>query len=146
MKPLPTQVTKQRTKALTDFFYSYEPYKDRLGTRYSALVTDISHDKNHYVGHNESYDQILLPKKEELMGKIVQVEIVSASKFSMVGKIIDGSVQRPTNYEVLKKGQVSGVQFGAAGRCDDAPTRFIFKWSFLLFVVILIVRMAQFVL
>jgi threonylcarbamoyladenosine tRNA methylthiotransferase CDKAL1 len=58
MKPLPTQIAKQRTKTLTEFFYSYEPYNDRIGARYSVLVTDVSHDKNHYVGHNDYYEQV----------------------------------------------------------------------------------------
>merc|ERR1711902_156805 len=51
-----TQEVKQRTKKLTEFFHSYEPYK-----------------------------QILVPKDESLMGKLVNVEIVESSKFSMVG-------------------------------------------------------------
>jgi threonylcarbamoyladenosine tRNA methylthiotransferase CDKAL1 len=39
-------------------------------------VTDLSHDKEHYVGHNEFYEQILVPKLDHLMGKFVQAIII----------------------------------------------------------------------
>jgi hypothetical protein len=37
------------------------------------------------VGHNEYYEQVLVPKREELMGKLFSVRIVDVSKFSMTG-------------------------------------------------------------
>jgi threonylcarbamoyladenosine tRNA methylthiotransferase CDKAL1 len=49
-------------------------------------VTETSHDGRYYVGHNEHYEQILVPKREELMGKLFPVKIVHVSKFSMIGK------------------------------------------------------------
>ena len=58
MKRVPTQDVKQRTKQLTELFYSYEPYKKRMGQKYQVLVTELAHDKNHYVGHNEFYEQV----------------------------------------------------------------------------------------
>ena len=58
MKRVPTQEVKQRTKQLTDLFHSYEPYKKRVGQKYEVLVTEVAHDKNHYVGHNEFYEQV----------------------------------------------------------------------------------------
>lgn len=60
MKRVPTQEVKQRTKQLTDLFHSYEPYKKRVGQKYQVLVTEIAHDKSHYVGHNEFYEQVSL--------------------------------------------------------------------------------------
>ena len=58
MKRVPTQDVKQRTKKLTEFFHSYEPYKKRIGEKYQVLVTEIAYDKKHYVGHNEFYEQV----------------------------------------------------------------------------------------
>ena len=58
MKRVPTQDVKQRTKKLTEYFHSYEPYKKRIGEKYTVLVTDIAHDRKHYVGHNEFYEQV----------------------------------------------------------------------------------------
>ena len=55
----------------------------------SVLVTEISSDKKHFVGHNKSYEQILLPMKENLLGKSVAVKITNSTKFSMFGEIID---------------------------------------------------------
>ena len=60
MKRVPTQDVKQRTKKLTEYFHSYEPYKKRIGERYTVLVTDIAHDRKHYVGHNEFYEQVII--------------------------------------------------------------------------------------
>jgi hypothetical protein len=51
----------------------------------SVLVTETSHDGRYYVGHNEYYEQVLVPKREELMGKLFSVRIVDVSKFSMTG-------------------------------------------------------------
>lgn len=89
MKRIPANQVKTRTKRLTDLFNSYEPYADRIGREYVALVTDISHDKNYYVGHNKFYEQILLPMHENLLGKSVRVQIKSVTKFSMIGELLD---------------------------------------------------------
>lgn len=89
MKRIPANLVKTRTKRLTYLFNSYEPYSNRVGKEYVALVTDISHDKNYYVGHNKFYEQILLPMKDCLLGKSVRVRITSVTKFSMFGELLD---------------------------------------------------------
>lgn len=88
MKRIPANLVKTRTKRLTDLFNSYEPYSDRCGKEYTVLVTDISHDKQHYVSHNKFYEQILLPMKENLLGKSVCVRITAVTKFSMIGELL----------------------------------------------------------
>ena len=60
MKRVPTRDVKLRTKQLTDLFHSYEPYRKRIGQKYQVLVTEMAYDKQHYVGHNEFYEQVLL--------------------------------------------------------------------------------------
>lgn len=89
MTRIPPNLVKKRTKRLTDLFNSYEPYLRRVGEVYKVLVTEISHDKKHYVGHNKFYEQVLLPMKENLLGTAVRVKITSTSKFSMNAEIID---------------------------------------------------------
>ena len=102
---------KKRTRELTSLFHSYHPYEGREGEEYDVLVTDTSHDGAYFVGHNERYEQVLVPKEEVLMGKIFKVRIVSTSKFSMVGELVkSGSVVRPAPRAALTKGEVSGVQ------------------------------------
>lgn len=89
MQRIPANLVKKRTKRLTDLFNSYHPYAGREGQIYNVLVTEVSHDKLHYVGHNKSYEQILLPMRENLLGTCVRVRITSTSKFSMSAEIID---------------------------------------------------------
>uniref|UniRef100_A0A182T5Z5 tRNA-t(6)A37 methylthiotransferase n=1 Tax=Anopheles maculatus TaxID=74869 RepID=A0A182T5Z5_9DIPT len=89
MTKVPANEVKTRTKRLTDLFHSYEPYKKyELGAKQTVLVTEISHDRKHYVGHNKFYEQILLPMHNNLLGKQVKVEITGCTKFSMFGKVI----------------------------------------------------------
>ncbi|KAL7735184.1 hypothetical protein ACLKA6_014900 [Drosophila palustris] len=89
MERIPANLVKKRTKRLTDLFYSYEPYQGREGQIYMVLVTEISHDKLHYVGHNKNYEQVLLPMRDNLLGTSVRVRITATSKFSMMGVILD---------------------------------------------------------
>lgn len=108
MTKIPTQVVKNRTKRLSEFFQSYSPYFDRIGLVQDVLVTEISHDRKHYVGHNKSYEQVLLPLKEEYLGKIVTVKIIETTKYSMKGEpIIEGT--SPALKPCLPKGTISGI-------------------------------------
>lgn len=93
MKRIPANLVKTRTKRLTDLFNAYEPYAQRCGQEYTILVTDISHDKQYYVGHNKFYEQILVPMKRKLLGKSVRVRITSVTKFSMMGELLDDEGQ-----------------------------------------------------
>ncbi|XP_030033276.2 threonylcarbamoyladenosine tRNA methylthiotransferase [Manduca sexta] len=108
MQRVPGQEVKKRTKMLSDFFRSYEPYGHKVGEIQEVLVTDISHDKNYFVAHNEFYEQVLVPKEERFMGKMLTVKITSATKFSMMGEVIDKPKMAGLTAP-LKKGEVSGV-------------------------------------
>lgn len=76
MKRIDTAEVKKRTKELSSYFLSYQPYQDRLGETYTVLVTETSHDGNYYVSHNHRYEQVLVPKRKELMGKMFQVRLL----------------------------------------------------------------------
>ncbi|CAG9829168.1 unnamed protein product [Diabrotica balteata] len=117
---IPTQEVKQRTKRLTELFHSYQPYGHKLGEIQEVLATEVSHDKKHYVAHNKYYEQVLIPMKEEYMGKVVKVKIIQATKFSMTGEPLDDIVM-PGLREPLLKGKVSGVELENA---DDT------KWLY----------------
>lgn len=106
---IPAADVKQRTKKLTDLFYTYQPYNHKVGEVQEVLVTEISHDKKHYVGHNKFYEQVLLPKDTKYMGKIVNVKIVEATKFSMLGQPLD-KITMPGLAEPLEHGKVSGLE------------------------------------
>lgn len=77
-------------------------------------MTELSHDKQFFVGHNEFYEQVLIPKKEEFMGKMVQVQIKSATKFSMIAEPVSNNLIKPGLANPLKKGEISGHQMTSA--------------------------------
>ncbi|XP_076756372.1 threonylcarbamoyladenosine tRNA methylthiotransferase [Xylocopa sonorina] len=109
MPKVPTQDVKKRTKRLSEFFQSYSPYEeDRIGLVQDVLVTEVSHDKKHYVGHNKSYEQILVPLKEDYLGKMIKVKIVETTKYSMKGEPVTEGVS-PAIKPSLPKGSVSGI-------------------------------------
>lgn len=85
---------KNRTRRLTELFESYKPYDNRIGIRETVLVTEEATDKKHYVGHNKFYEQILIPKRKEYLGKIIEVEIVSTGKHYMFGKPLTWSISK----------------------------------------------------
>lgn len=93
MKRIQPNLVKTRTKRLTDLFNSYHTYAGREGQIYKVLVTEISHDKLHYVGHNKSYEQILLPMHKNLLGTVVRVRITSTTKFSMIAELLDDETE-----------------------------------------------------
>lgn len=88
MTRVPPALVKTRTKRLTDLFHSYEPYSHKVGDVQTVLVTELSHDRKHFVGHNKFYEQVLLPMRDNLLGKSVQVRVIRATKFSMEGELL----------------------------------------------------------
>jgi threonylcarbamoyladenosine tRNA methylthiotransferase CDKAL1 len=82
---------RERTKRASAYFRSYFPYQNRVGQVYTALVTEVSADKQFYVAHNTFYEQILIPKDDYYLGKMVKVRIVSISKYSMIGELVDSA-------------------------------------------------------
>ncbi|KAI4503143.1 hypothetical protein M0802_002187 [Mischocyttarus mexicanus] len=101
MRRVPTQEVKQRTKRLTEFFQSYQPYNHKIGQIQKVLVTEVSHDKLHYVGHNKFYEQVLVPKKEEYLGKMIFVKIIRATKYSMEGEPISEDICYPRGMSLM---------------------------------------------
>lgn len=109
MQRIPPDQVKTRTKRLTDLFYSYEPYANKytLGDRQTVLVTEISHDKKHYVGHNKFYEQILLPMDKPLLGKLVEVRITKITKFSMIAELVSQDEKQWVNCTTLSNGETA---------------------------------------
>ncbi|XP_050092582.1 threonylcarbamoyladenosine tRNA methylthiotransferase [Anopheles aquasalis] len=117
MERVPANEVKTRTKRLTDLFHSYEPYKKYApGTIQTVLVTEISHDRKHYVGHNKYYEQVLLPMHNNLLGKQVEVEITGCTKFSMFGKVLQSEKEwkncsKPTTANVSESPQITDSKY-----------------------------------
>nr|XP_006121893.1 threonylcarbamoyladenosine tRNA methylthiotransferase isoform X1 [Pelodiscus sinensis]XP_014428431.1 threonylcarbamoyladenosine tRNA methylthiotransferase isoform X1 [Pelodiscus sinensis]XP_025039774.1 threonylcarbamoyladenosine tRNA methylthiotransferase isoform X1 [Pelodiscus sinensis] len=110
MHQVPAAVKKQRTKDLSQLFHSYNPYDHKVGERQSVLVTEESFDSQFYVAHNQFYEQVLVPKDPEFMGKMVEVDIYEAGKHFMKGRpVSDANVFTPSITKPLEKGEVSGI-------------------------------------
>lgn len=91
MKRVATQVVKRRSRQVSDYFNSYQPYEGRTGARYTVLVTEEATDKLHYVGHNKFYEQILIPKAHCTPGDTLDVVIVEHGKHYMIGRPVPRS-------------------------------------------------------
>ncbi|KAJ3410780.1 hypothetical protein HDV05_003245 [Chytridiales sp. JEL 0842] len=89
MQRLPTELVKQRSREATQIFHSYQPYDSLFGKMLVVLVTEVSADGKHYVGHDKRYRQVLVGMEPEYMGKVLVVEVVRTGKF-----FVEGSVKR----------------------------------------------------
>ncbi|GFU18686.1 threonylcarbamoyladenosine tRNA methylthiotransferase [Nephila pilipes] len=96
MKRIPGPEVKQRTKALSEYFQSYTCYDTNVGSVQKVLVTEVSHDKNHYVGHNKFYEQVLVPKNEKFLGECITVRIIQAGKHFMIGEPLSETTEQRT--------------------------------------------------
>uniref|UniRef100_A0A1W7RII8 tRNA-t(6)A37 methylthiotransferase n=1 Tax=Agkistrodon contortrix contortrix TaxID=8713 RepID=A0A1W7RII8_AGKCO len=110
MPQVPAQIKKQRTKELSKLFHSYNPYDHKIGERQKVLVTEESFDSKFYVAHNKFYEQILVPKNPDFMGKMVEVEISEAGKHFMRGQpVSEARVFTPSIRRPYARGEVSGL-------------------------------------
>jgi len=94
-------------------FASYRTYDSKVGLVQTVLVTQLSTDSHYYVGHNKSYDQILVPMDGDYVGKVVKVRITSAGKHYMMCEVLSDlkPCHRPAGVpSPLEQGQVSGLE------------------------------------
>ena len=89
MPQIDHHIKKSRSKNISDLFASYQPYKRYIGEIFKVMCTDISAQNNYYVAHNKYYHQILIPMKDEYMGKTLIVQIEDFGKFYMKAHVID---------------------------------------------------------
>ncbi|XP_067857709.1 threonylcarbamoyladenosine tRNA methylthiotransferase [Heptranchias perlo] len=110
MEQVPAQVKKQRTRELSQLFQSYTPYDHKVAERQHVLITEESFDGQYYVAHNKFYEQVLVPKQPEFLGKMIEVDIYEAGKHFMKAKPVqNGKVHTPSIVTPLLKGEVSGL-------------------------------------
>eukprot|EP00730_Choanoeca_flexa_P019246 TRINITY_DN9395_c0_g1_i1.p1 TRINITY_DN9395_c0_g1~~TRINITY_DN9395_c0_g1_i1.p1 ORF type:complete len:539 (+),score=110.99 TRINITY_DN9395_c0_g1_i1:2-1618(+) len=114
MERVPPKLVKQRTKALSDYFRSYMPYTAQKGQVQRVLVTDTASDGVHYVAHNKSFDQVLVPANEDIMGKMIHVRITSTGKFFLMGE----PVADPKQQQIVDK--VKSIPSSSAASNDQS--------------------------
>merc|ERR1711890_108633 len=74
----------------------------------------------HFVGHNKSYDQVLVKGKPDLMGKMVTVEIYETGKHFMKGRLVDNcEVISPGSKNPFPMGIVSGGKAKPSSEHND---------------------------
>jgi len=128
MKRVPTDEVKLRTKKVSAIFQSYFPYQHKLGRREKVLVTEYAKDQKHFVGHNQSYDQVLVEGDPDLMGKLIEVDIYETGKHFMKGKLVENSeIICPSGVEPLRHGEVSGGVQGSGNK--DGIGEKVAKWT-----------------
>lgn len=119
---VPAHVKKQRTKDLSRVFHSYNPYDHKIGERQQVLVTEESFDAKFYVAHNRFYEQVLVPKNPEFMGKMVEVDIYESGKHFLKGRPISNTkIYTPSISKPLAKGEVSGLTKEFRNRFGNHP-------------------------
>ena len=89
MKQVPGDEIKERSKELTSLFkeISLKQNQKWIGRKCKVFVSEMGKD-NSYIGHNESYKQIILKSDINLIGDWLDVKIVDASTFGLIGEII----------------------------------------------------------
>ena len=92
MTKVPAHEVKRRTKMLADWFQTYNPYTHKLGEIQEVLVTEVAHDNKHYVGHNKFYEQVLIPKNDAFMGRLLKVKIIETKKHCLIGDPLNSGV------------------------------------------------------
>jgi threonylcarbamoyladenosine tRNA methylthiotransferase CDKAL1 len=90
MRKVPTNVVKERSRALTKLFNSYHSnmFEDMVGTRLVVHLTEIAADGHNLVGHSKNYTQVLVAPDQASLGTCVEVDIVSASTWHCVGEVV----------------------------------------------------------
>eukprot|EP00052_Salpingoeca_macrocollata_P025234 m.229344 g.229344 ORF g.229344 m.229344 type:complete len:1278 (+) comp22398_c1_seq4:1683-5516(+) len=136
MPKVPATVAKDRTRLLSSLFRSYFPYENRVGMQYRVLVTEVATDGQHYVGHNKSYEQILLPKREDILGKMVTARITRTGKFYMEGEVVEESLRNvPLIPNPAAKGEVT-LSGGVSKRPPAAQAGFRLTLTHVLVAVV----------
>lgn len=134
MAQVPSHERKRRSRLLTDMFNSYEPYARRAGARYRLLVTETAADGKQWVGHNESYEQVLVPMRPEYMGKELDVQVVRTGKFYMVGEVVEGSLRTPG----VAVHTLDRARAGKGQHRSDASARWLSWQAAALFAVLVV--------
>ncbi|MES1916332.1 MAG: hypothetical protein MHM6MM_008160, partial [Cercozoa sp. M6MM] len=111
----------------------FEGYRTRdhlLGQRQRVLCCERARDGKHLVSHNKSYDQVLVPMREDLLGKMFDVEIVECGKHFLKARVIENSVtatvqKDPSSQQGLESRRVATAEtHDFDGAHEKAKTNF----------------------
>uniref|UniRef100_A0A7E4V0M1 tRNA-t(6)A37 methylthiotransferase n=1 Tax=Panagrellus redivivus TaxID=6233 RepID=A0A7E4V0M1_PANRE len=120
LKKINTIEARRRTAAMTTLFHGYRRYTDaRIGEVHDVLINEKATDGVHYVGHNKTYEHLLVPAPvsgESLLGKRVKVRITETAKFYMKTVIVsEAALVAPMDSEKTTiVGRLGGSDFRRA--------------------------------
>uniref|UniRef100_A0A673CYE4 tRNA-t(6)A37 methylthiotransferase n=1 Tax=Sphaeramia orbicularis TaxID=375764 RepID=A0A673CYE4_9TELE len=111
MEQVPAHVVRaDQHTSLTVRINFYTNNSDFLIGLQHVLVTEESFDTQFYVAHNKFYEQVLVPKRLEFKGKMIEVDIYEAGKHFLKGRPVEDSKPfTPSIAAPLQKGEVSGL-------------------------------------
>uniref|UniRef100_A0A914R0I7 tRNA-t(6)A37 methylthiotransferase n=2 Tax=Panagrolaimus davidi TaxID=227884 RepID=A0A914R0I7_9BILA len=140
LKKINTIEARRRTGEMTKLFHSYTRYtEDKIGQIHDVLICEKATDNTHYVGHNKTYEHILVPAygTDDLLGKRVTVQITEVSKFHMKSCIIsEPLLAAPTKNEKSKAGiKATDLRFAGALSAILFLAYFILKFLYLSYFV-----------
>ncbi|CAD6184486.1 unnamed protein product [Caenorhabditis auriculariae] len=87
LKKIDTVEARRRTALMSELFRSYSRYtEERIGEVHDVLICEKASDGKHVVGHNKSYEHILVTADAAPMGGWVKVKVRDVSKFCMMAE------------------------------------------------------------
>jgi len=87
MRKTPSQVVKQRSRAMTALHESYSPHDIWVGTHQRCWFTETAADGVNLAGKTKSGVQVIVAPAPGLMGKSAMVHITAASRWSVSGTL-----------------------------------------------------------
>ena len=87
MKQTPSQVRKQRSRALTALHESYSPHEVLVGTHQRCWFTETAADGVNLAGKTKGGVQVIVAPQPGLMGASATVHVTSACRWSVSGTV-----------------------------------------------------------
>eukprot|EP01029_Cantina_marsupialis_P025386 TRINITY_DN67156_c0_g1_i1.p1 TRINITY_DN67156_c0_g1~~TRINITY_DN67156_c0_g1_i1.p1 ORF type:complete len:538 (+),score=183.92 TRINITY_DN67156_c0_g1_i1:53-1666(+) len=89
MKQQPNGVKKARSREVSEFFNSIDPYAKLEGEIFKVWVSEEEDSTGNYlVAHNKSYVKVLIPKDDSLIGTCFYVRVLETARFHVTAELM----------------------------------------------------------
>lgn len=92
MKPIDSKIKKSRSKAVTECFESYKTMDHMKDKEERVWISEWEDNKKSgkvLIGHTRNYSKVMIPYREDLLGKQVIMKFTQTFKWHIEGEIID---------------------------------------------------------
>ena len=89
------KVKEQRHKVLSDIYNQYcvENLKKEIGSKVEVLVEGVSKNRNDWLtGRTRRNHIVVFPGNNDLKGKLLDINILSSTAFTLYGEIANGQL------------------------------------------------------